>query len=776
MTTKEQKAAKKAEKAKQKADKAAKKAADKEAKKGTVDKEAKNGGADKDAKNGGASSKVGGLAGKIMNSLGKFTDAQKVADVGDGKTTVQMLGESSKNAGNFFLILLNWILNDLLPLIIKFVKLIIAIIIIIFLFYFLLRRRFRFVQLYRTADFDNFSNTFASEFFKSLTVIKGGIEKPPEPPSGVSILDSQKGALGDLSQKLSTLLAGRSINSPGVTDDLMTYLKFGESVKNSNTNIHEENLYANSGDRFMNSKGLLDATALSKFRTQVIDSIEGILSICTSMSESIDQQNTVDSSMDADTMIIVTHIHLMRVYAGYMPEVKKLSSIRSSHAVLTDYYFPLVANIITKRIPPLWTGWGDNFMSGMDSGISIWTKLGKILANMPCSLAYSDAAERAERCGGGEESFVDEEEPNVKKKNDDSEEEEVTEGFIGMLKAVADFFIGIKDVALAIAQLFVDFPKDPVGSIIRLLTILIGLTIGLILICIYAILSACAFGYILGFFLGWFWAWSVAIWGTIMYLILIIILFAPYLVLWLLDLVTGGLIIKLMRCEQLPDEWLIRSNYVYGNKFERSLIYLGMVMRPCANRFRPDLGGCMCTRQNPEIPDFCPQQQLAKLFLGRSIPKIGAGPVVYDKYRPLPNFKYALPRTKARILSRAYNDKEKWTQQCSDKLDDYAFLTRHICMNHKNIATNIEADEQLVRSLCHSAMCGCDRDNMINASLCTTLVEKPGTEEVVLDDVGNNTAIMKKMMMVALVIVSCVVILTTLKKVAEIVIEDIKKG
>jgi hypothetical protein len=476
--------------------------------------------------------------------------------------------------------------------------------------------------------------------------------------------------------------------------------------------------------------------------------------------------------MDADTMMLATHLHIMRVYAGYMPDVKKLSSVRTSFAVLTDYYFPLVKDIIIKRIPKLWTKWPERFMAGMEIGINIWTKLGKILANMPCSLAYSDAAERAERCGdGGKESFDYEEKKNTA--GGDVEDEEVTEGFINMLKAVADFFIGIKDVALAIAKLFVEFPKDPVGSIIRLLTILIGLAIGLILICVYGVLSACAFGYILGFVIGWFWAWSIALFGTLLYIGLIIIFLAPYLVLWLLDLVTGGLIIKLMRCEQLPDEWIDRSNYVYGNKFERSLVYLGMVMRPCANRFRPELGGCMCTRQKPEIPDFCPQQQLTKLFLGRSIQKTGAGPVVYDKYRPLPNFKYSLPRVKARIMSKAYHDKEEWTQKCSDGLSDYAFLTRHICHNHEVIAQNMSADPVLLKSLCHSAMCGCNRDNMINASLCADLSATSSTEEALVDDVSANTDIMRKMMMIALVIVSSVITLTTLKKVSHIVIEDI---
>jgi hypothetical protein len=124
-------------------------------------------------------------------------------------------------------------------------------------------------------------------------------------------------------------------------------------------------------------------------------------------------------------------------------------------------------------------------------------------------------------------------------------------------------------------------------------------------------------------------------------------------------------------------------------------------------------------------------------------------------------------------MSKAYHDKEEWTQKCSDGLSDYAFLTRHICHNHEVIAQNMSADPVLLKSLCHSAMCGCNRDNMINASLCADLSATSSTEEALVDDVSANTDIMRKMMMIALVIVSSVITLTTLKKVSHIVIEDI---
>lgn len=684
-----------------------------------------------------------------------------------------------KMVANICLNIFIWLYRAFTFFFFKLIPISLGILIIILLVKLLTHRRFRFLQLYRTVDFDGFSKKYASEFMRSLSVINDNINKPPggTQSNANAVISGNQGTITELSQNISTFLNGRSDDAPDLIDDFMTYLKFGKSIKQRKDDIYRENLFANSGDRFKGSNGLLNESAMATFEENVIGSIDGILSLCKQISDNVDKQSS--SPMDDDTMVLITHFHLMRMYKGYMPAVEELSSARTKMAVLIDYYWPMVKDTITKRIPPLWTEFPVRFMKGINLGIDTWTSLGKKIANMPCSLAYSDAAERDERCGANE-SFEDEKKSkdNDKDKNydDDDGGGEVTEGFIGMLKAVADFFIGIKDVALAIAKLFVDFPKDPVGSIIRLLTILIGLAIGLILICIYTILTVVGFGYILGFSLGWFWAFTVALFGTVLYILLIIVYAIPYLILWLIDLVTGGLIVKLMRCEQLPDEWIERSNYVYGNGFERSLIYLGMVMRPCARRFRPELGGCMCKRQKHEIPDFCPQQQLFKLFMGRSIQRIGAGPVVYDKYRPLPNFRYALPRAKARALSKAFADKEKWNETCSDGLEDYSYFIKHICTNHDAISKKMGEDPVLVKSLCQSAMCGCSRDNNANAALCAKLYTTSSDEEVIVDDASANVAIIHKTMMIALGVVSTVILLITLRKVSDVMVEKIKVG
>jgi hypothetical protein len=106
---------------------------------------------------------------------------------------------------------------------------------------------------------------------------------------------------------------------------------------------------------------------------------------------------------------------------------------------------------------------------------------------------------------------------------------------------------------------------NPQKLIPYLFTLIFGLLFGAWLLCVHTIWSISIFNEVL------FWLYFIFI--TLLFEIVVSVVFIAIfaclvvvdIVLWVLDLVTFGAIRFITRCEETPDSWYKRGNFVYDN-------------------------------------------------------------------------------------------------------------------------------------------------------------------------------------------------------------------
>ena len=175
-----------------------------------------------------------------------------------------------------------------------------------------------------------------------------------------------------------------------------------------------------------------------------------------------------------------------------------------------------------------------------------------------------------------------------------------TFGFLKPLIQLPKFFMLLVDVAKALAT--------AVTNPLKAFRILLGLIIGTIIYIGYSIISMFtavfmvpAFIYILLYKI------YQSAWWVLMFIIIALI----YIVLWLLDYATGGAILPLFRCENLPTMWFTQPGYWFGNKYIKGIF----CSSPCSKRFLPSSPGTTwCDRKDNQQPAFCPQQLIYQYY------------------------------------------------------------------------------------------------------------------------------------------------------------------
>ena len=264
----------------------------------------------------------------------------------------------------------------------------------------------------------------------------------------------------------------------------------------------------------------------------------------------------------------------------------------------------------------------------------------------------------------------------------------------------------VVEVAIVIARVVMNFVSDPVGSTIKLIFIILAVLLGLTLTLMHTLLTLIGVSFVLGFAWAWFMAFTISLWLTIVESIFVVILTVIFAVLWLIDLLTGGMVVRLMRCENLPNEWEFRRNLAEGNTSVRAL---GLAFcYPCAARFHP--WGALCKRRSVYIPDYCPHQQIVSTFrngkpfgggyddpvMFRGFP-VSADPSIVTKQRP----------EKENILVDALRRVKDSLGTCYKSFSRYDYLNRHICHNIDRLPDDRYPPDvkRQLRALCYQTYC-----------------------------------------------------------------------
>jgi hypothetical protein len=160
---------------------------------------------------------------------------------------------------------------------------------------------------------------------------------------------------------------------------------------------------------------------------------------------------------------------------------------------------------------------------------------------------------------------------------------------------------------------------------------------------------------------------------------LTLIIAIPYFGLWLIDMPTGGFVVRMMRCENRPDAWYSRPSHADANGFSH---FLPVCLRPCALRSRPQYAESCCGALPQYMPDWCPQQQVYRTFRAGTTPKDGgSGPFSLARYTPMSGFSSLHAEKKHKLILEAFKDKVEWYQRCYVSMHGLDYLNRHLCDN-----------------------------------------------------------------------------------------------
>jgi hypothetical protein len=239
---------------------------------------------------------------------------------------------------------------------------------------------------------------------------------------------------------------------------------------------------------------------------------------------------------------------------------------------------------------------------------------------------------------------------------------------------------------------------------VGLFALILGINWGIILILLYILLTVTLIFY--WFLVNWcvILTFGYALWETVYQIWLMVVLATPYFVLWIMDLVTGGVVTRIMRCENLPDDWMNVSGFAEGNQWER----MGFgCFAPCGDRY--GTFGCFCHKRSAFMPSACPQQQIARLFMGKS--PIGS-PSAFTTYTPDARFGSRTLASKQNVIVDAYRQKMAWYQTCYASLHDYDFLNRHVCNNVAEAKKKMSDSEYAsLITLCKECYCDYQPDS-----------------------------------------------------------------
>lgn len=587
------------------------------------------------------------------------------------------------------------------------VGIVVLILLLLLLLYLVYRLNPRLPWINHSINLESYMDDVYDNLNRTLTVIRGGLRDMPK-SEAFQNMPTRVDQLRDQAYRLLSDLYNKH-GDENVTTGIKLYFAFGDAIEKLSDDPGSRSMIRGNAEHlFVNdTTGEISAKKVNKFKQDFITPLNNIRTTLVELSVAMHQwgddmrwNDDREKGWTIDDAYLVTCIHETRLMLedDHVEKIRRMMATRqnvSPVAIWTLYYWPEAKTLLTKRIPNLWRKVPVEFPRRMQQFFDWWGRIGVLFATLPCYSAYSDPAERHKRCKTGADLFTQQE--------DAAELDEVEAfglgGIVNALKSIGTFFINIAAMGIAVGKLFATFPVDPFGTIIGLLSIVIGTIVGFQLMLIHLLLTVTGSFFILAFL----WAFIVVItYASLMTLILFlfaILIALPYFGLWLVDLPTRGMVVRLMRCESDPSDWYQNNSYAKDNVYSRIVPFC---LRPCANRYRPTLG-CCCTPLPKHVPDKCPQQHVYALYKRKTLGDV-KGPVTMARYDPPASFKAKTIDSKRNTLLGVYNDKIGMYGECYKQLGNKDFITQHLC-RFVDILELSEKDRKVMATLCNECMC-----------------------------------------------------------------------
>jgi hypothetical protein len=264
------------------------------------------------------------------------------------------------------------------------------------------------------------------------------------------------------------------------------------------------------------------------------------------------------------------------------------------------------------------------------------------------------------------------------------------------LMAIPKFFKSIASVVTGLVNV--------VTSPMKFIRFILSAIIGIILIILWILLVVVGpvVFYIVAFVVVAFErAYHIFLW-VVIYLAMAII----YFILWILDFATGGLIMRALRCENLPNAWHMIPGYAFNNIYKRTFL----CSSPCGKRYNV-VGASWCSRLEPYQPSYCPQQIIYSAYLansgavGESV--ANSKPLIH-KYKPDLAYFGMRDARKEEYLGEVFDNKLEFLKKCNGSVNEYNYINEYICENLDVLIPDIAANKDVrtkIQMCCSSAYC-----------------------------------------------------------------------
>jgi len=496
-----------------------------------------------------------------------------------------------------------------------------------------------------------------------------------------------------------------------------------------------------------------------------LESVQRILFLCSSVSEDDFNNDKIQSISNQEAVQMAKHVvasckkngisysnfksymrtiidlcvglNILNLYMNvYYDDIKRIHNNRrfGFFNLLIMLIIPYFNTLIKENVIEPWKELlsADGTKKDYKKFMKSWDSLGDTLANLPRTLASSKKK-------SSDESFTE-------------NKKDIIEGFSFLkgLLSIGNFFEAILDLALGIAELL----SNPLEMLLTIFKLVIGLIVGLILLILYTLISLPPFIYIV--YAIYFFVVTIVI--NAVFSLFWVALFALFsiisAVIWTVDLLLSSMsgfkrhsfLVSLAQCENLPDMWYTRANYVDGNMYNRAFL----CQTPCSSRFKP--AGVFCTKGNNRQPSYCPQAQAYRIYKGLPLKP---NPYSMDAFTPDISFYTKSSEMKKQTIKKYFEEKQDYLQKCSKINEPYDILVKNICANYDTIKIPDEKLRPALQTVCRQAYCdGNPKEDFCYKFSEKQLLMKPKVNAVTSDDV-----IKRVMNLLVLIIISVIVLL-----------------
>ena len=360
----------------------------------------------------------------------------------------------------------------------------------------------------------------------------------------------------------------------------------------------------------------------------------------------------LDTIMAVYELDLMLNYYLYDIRIGY--ETRK-SGYRFNVVIWTYFWWPYAQWLFVIKIgKQTWGKFPKNFTNAVFSFLEWWVSLPEALAKLPMTLA-GEGFQQPKDSNYPFYNYINNiTEPFIPKHIASQMKPDLVEhfGFLKGLLSIGTFFMAILDVAMALVFMI----TEP----LKFIMMLIGFVVALALMVVYILLTVFGLHYVFG---GIWAVWTVlmaALFFTIVYTCMILPMSLFYLILWVLDMALGGLVMALMRCENIPDKWYKYSAYAYNNFFQRSIT----CAYRCADRYEPDnfFVFSLCKRVESIKPTFCPHQNLFKIYKGENL----THPVSFKDFEVNLTTANMTESERARYLEKVFKVRTDYNDACRD--------------------------------------------------------------------------------------------------------------